>query len=211
MNAVTVPRLEVVILAAGFSSRLGRPKALARVRGVSLLRRTAALAVRLSPARITIVIPRQATSYRVEARGIAVRFAANPRRAEGLSSSVQRGIARARCSSALLLLPVDLPFLQYRELCRLVSHWRAARRCVIARQVGQDGGVPRGGVPLILPRWLYAQAQGVRGDVGLRDWVRALQPRQRVLLNLPSAALDIDTPGELQAARRRFAGAGAAV
>jgi molybdenum cofactor cytidylyltransferase len=209
MIAVPLPRLEVVILAAGFSSRLGRPKALARVRGVTLLRRTAALAARLSPAQTTVVIPRRATSYRVEARGLAVSFAANPHRAEGLSSSVQHGIARARFSSALLLLPVDLPGLKVRDLSRLISHWRTARRCVIARRIGH-GATARGGVPLILPRWLYGRARGVRGDIGLRELISGLHPDQCVLLNLPSAALDIDTPDELRAARRRPFRCGAA-
>jgi molybdenum cofactor cytidylyltransferase len=193
---------------------LGRPKALARVRGISLLRRTAALAARLSPALVVIVTPCRAISYRIEARGLPARFAANPRRAEGLSSSVQRGIAAARYSSALLILPVDLPSLKYRDLARLVLKWRTARRCVIARRIGEDaglprnrgisrdGGIPRGGVPLILPRWLYRQAHGVRGDIGLRDFIGGLQPGQRVLLNLPSAALDVDTPRDLQTVRR---------
>jgi molybdenum cofactor cytidylyltransferase len=210
MDAVPLPRLAVVILAAGFSSRLGRPKALARLRGISLLRRTAAVATRLSPTELIVVIPRQATTYRMDARGLALRFVHNPRRAEGLSSSVQRGIAAARYSSALLLLPVDLPTLQYRDLAQLVSHWRAARRCVIARRVGH-GSTARGGVPLILPRWLYAQARGVRADVGLRDFIGGLPSAQRVLLNLPSAALDIDTPDDLRAARRRATRSGAVV
>jgi molybdenum cofactor cytidylyltransferase len=197
MKAGTAPSLTVVILAAGFSSRLGRPKALARLRGTSLLRRTAAVAARLSPAHLIVVIPRQAASYRIDARGLALRFAANPRRAEGLSSSVQRGIAGARHSSALLLLPVDLPCLNYRDLSRLVSQWRAGRRRVIARRVGQVGAGPRGGVPLILPRWLYARARAVRGDIGLRDFISGLQPR------------DIDTMQDLRAARRRLRGSGA--
>jgi CTP:molybdopterin cytidylyltransferase MocA len=149
-----------------------------------------------------VVIPRRAASYLIETRGFAVRFAANPRRADGLSSSVQRGIAAARYASALLILPVDLPCLKYRDLSRLVSQWQSARRCVIARRVGQDGGLPRGGVPLILPRWLYAQARAVRGDIGLRDLVGGLPPAQRVLLNLPSAELDVDTPRDLRTARR---------
>jgi molybdenum cofactor cytidylyltransferase len=211
MIAVTLPTLEVVILAAGFSSRLGRPKALARLRGVSLLRRTVALAARIPAARIIVVLPRQATSYRIEARGLDVHFAANPRRAEGLSSSVQRGMARARYSSALLLLPVDLAFLRHRDLVRLVSRWRAARRCVIARRLGPGSEPPRGGVPLILPRWLYGRARAVRGDIGLRDLIGALQPAQRVLLDLPSAALDIDTADDLRAARRRAIRPGAAI
>jgi CTP:molybdopterin cytidylyltransferase MocA len=86
-----------------------------------------------------------------------------------------------------------------------------ARRCVIARRIGENDETPRGGVPLILPRWLYTRARGVRGDIGLRDFVRSLEPGQRVLLNLPSAALDVDTPNDLRAARRRATRSGAAV
>jgi molybdenum cofactor cytidylyltransferase len=206
-----VPKLKVVILAAGFSSRLGHSKALARVRGGSLLRRTAALAARISAAKIVVVLPCRAASYRIETQGLNVHLTANPQRAEGLSSSVQRGIARARYSSGVLFLPVDLPYLRHRDLARLVSRWRAARRSVIARKIGQDGETPRGGIPLILPRWLYARARSVRGDIGLRDLVGSLQPEQRVLLNLPSATLDIDTPRDLRAARRRARGSGLAV
>jgi molybdenum cofactor cytidylyltransferase len=204
MNAIALPGLQVVILAAGFSSRLGRPKALARVRGLSLLRRTLTLAALCAPAKIIVVLPRQAARYRIEARGLNVTFIANPRRAEGLSSSVRRGIAQARYSCAILLLPVDLAALQHRDMTRLISRWRAARRCVVARRVGQQGETPHGGAPLILPRWLYCRAGGVQGDIGLRDLLRKLPARQRVLLNLPSAALDVDTPQDLRDARRRM-------
>jgi molybdenum cofactor cytidylyltransferase len=150
MNAAILPDLQVVILAAGFSSRLGRPKALARVREFSLLRRTLTLAARCAAAKIIVVVPRHAARYRSEARGLKVTFIANSRRAEGLSGSVRRGIARARYSAALLLLPVDLAALQHRDVDRLISRWRGARRCVIARRVEQQGEAPRGGAPLAL-------------------------------------------------------------
>jgi molybdenum cofactor cytidylyltransferase len=209
MNAVTLPRLQIVILAAGFSSRLGRPKALVRVRGISLLRRTLTLAAQFAPARIIVVLPRRSASHRFEARRLKVVFAPNRRRADGLSSSVRLGIAQARYSPALLLLPVDLAMLQSRDVGRLISRWRSVRRCVIARRIEPQGRAssvetPRGGVPLILPRWLYARALAVTGDVGLREWVAALPSQQRVLLHLPSAALDVDTPQDLRAARRRL-------
>ena len=204
MKSSTLPRLYALILAAGFSSRLGRPKALARIRSFSLLRRTLTLVARFAPAKIVVVIPRHAARYRIEARGLEVDFAANPQRADGLSSSVRRGIVRCRYSPALLLLPVDLAALRHRDVARLISRWRAARRCVIARQIGPPGGTPRGGVPLILPRWLYPRALTVTGDIGSRDLVSGLPAPQRVLLNLPSAALDVDTPPDLHAARRRL-------
>jgi molybdenum cofactor cytidylyltransferase len=221
MNSVSLPRLQILILAAGFSSRLGRPKALARVRSVSLLRRTLILAARLAPAKIIVVLPRRAARYRIEARGLQVVFATNSRRAEGLSSSVRRGIAQARYSPALLLLPVDLAVVRQADLSRLISHWRAARRCVVARRIARrdgtsldevsrermsreavsDEGAAHGGVPLILPRRLYSRALAVTGDIGLRELVNGLPARERVLVDLPSAALDVDTPQDLSAAR----------
>jgi molybdenum cofactor cytidylyltransferase len=216
MNGHSPPGLQILILAAGFSSRLGRPKALARIRSVSLLRRTLILAVRLAPAKIIIVVPRGAARYRIEARRFNVLFAANPRRADGLSSSVRRGIAQARYSPALLLLPVDLAAVRHADLSRLISRWRAARRRVVARLIGPHRGVARdevlrearlhGGVPLILPRRLYSRALAVTGDIGLRDLINGLPAAERVLVDLPSAALDVDTPQDLRAARLRRSG-----
>jgi CTP:molybdopterin cytidylyltransferase MocA len=59
---------------------------------------------------------------------------------------------------------------------------------------------------LILPHWLFEQAHGVTGDQGLRNVVRRLAKSQLALLALPGAAVDIDTPGDLQRARRSFRG-----
>ena len=199
MNVASLARLQIIVLAAGFSSRLGRPKALARIHGVSLLRSSLELAATLNCARIIAVVAHHGARYRAEARGIDVTFVANSQRHQGLSSSVRRGIATARYSSALLLMPVDLANLNSREVARLVRRWRAAPRCVIARRIGRFGAVP-----LVLPRRLYPRALGIVGDVGLRELIAQLPDESRVLVDLPSAAVDIDTPRDLQAARRSW-------
>ncbi|HEV7612861.1 MAG TPA: NTP transferase domain-containing protein [Steroidobacteraceae bacterium] len=204
MNAATLTRLQVIVLGAGFSSRLGCPKALVRVRSLTLLRRTLLLAARVSPAQIIVVLPPRAARYRIEARGLKVAFSPNPHRAAGLSSSVRRGIARARYSAAVLLLPVDLVALQHRDMERLVSRWRSTRRSVIARRIGPQGGACLAGIPLILPRWLYARARAVSGDIGLRELVNGLPASQRTLVELPSAEMDVDTAQDLRAARDRL-------
>lgn len=199
MNDVYPRKLQIVVLAAGFSSRFGRPKPLARVRGVSLLRRTLCLALGLKAARIIVVVPRNAARYRVEARGIKVRWAVNAGRAQGLSSSVRRGIAEARYSPAVLLMPTDLIHLKSRELLRLVRRWQSAPRRLIARRLDFVGVTP-----LILPRWLYSRALTLTGDIGLRELVGELPEGSRVFVNVPSATWDVDTPKNLQDARRRF-------
>jgi molybdenum cofactor cytidylyltransferase len=202
--ATAAIRLQIAILAAGFSRRLGRPKALARIRGLCLLRRTLAAASGVAGAKVMVIVPPRYVRYRTEAGGFNAAFAINPRRGDGLSSSVRRSIVRARYSAALLLLPVDLVALQTRDLDALVSRWRGSPRRVVARRIAQHGARPQAGVPLILPRWLYARARDVTGDAGLRDLVARLPAEHRVLVDLPSASFDIDTPADLQAARRRF-------
>jgi CTP:molybdopterin cytidylyltransferase MocA len=57
---------------------------------------------------------------------------------------------------------------------------------------------------MLLPRRFYARASGIVGDVGLR-WLIAQLPADSIeLIDLPSAALDIDTPQDLDAARASF-------
>lgn len=198
MNAARPRQLQIVVLAAGFSSRLGQPKALARVHGVGLLRRTLSVASSLAD-RIIVVVPRSAARYRIEARGMKVTWAVNAQRAHGLSSSVRRGIAAAQYAAAVMLLPADLIHLKNRDLLRLVQRWRSAPRRLIARRINLSGAIPA-----ILPRWLYSRASSLAGDVGLRDLIRQLPADSRVLVELPSAGWDVDTPQDLKDARRRF-------
>lgn len=199
MKARSLCRLQIIILAAGFSSRLGQNKALVRIHGVSLLRRALTAAAAIKRSRITVIVPRKAAQYRREGRGMRLDWAVNTRRAQGLSSSVRRGIAAARHSAGILIMPADLANLKGRELKRLVHHWQAAPRRLAARRIDRSGGIP-----LILPRWLYARALNIDGDVGLRHLIGDLSAEQRVLVELPSAAADVDTPEDLNNARRRY-------
>jgi molybdenum cofactor cytidylyltransferase len=199
MNCLYSRKLQIVVLAAGFSSRLGRPKPLAPVHGVSLLRRTLKAASSFAADPIIVVVPRNAARYRIEARGAKVRWVVNAQRTQGLSSSVRRGIAVARYASAILFLPADLIHLTSRDLFRLVRRWHSAPRGLIARRIDLSGATP-----VILPRWLFARASTLAGHIGLRDLIGQLSSDQRVLVELPSARWDVDTPQDLRDARRRF-------
>jgi len=198
MNARARPTLRIVVLAAGFSARLGRPKALARVRGSSLIRRTVRLLAPLAAERNIVVVPPRAVRAREELRGMRVDLVANPHRAGGLSTSVRRELTAGRCSAALLMLPVDLVHLRRRDLERMIARWSGARRRVIARRVAKHGGTP-----VILPRWLWPRALRIAGDRGLKQLLSELSPVHVSLLPVPSAAWDVDTAQDLARARRR--------
>lgn len=203
-NSTTLPAVRIIVLAAGFSARLGRPKALARVHGVSLIVRTLRVLAPLTDAPIVVVTPPRAGRLRVEVRAHRTVLAENPHRRDGLSSSVRRGLSKGRYAAAVLLVPVDLPYLERRDIERLIARWRGARRRVVARRtdVPLEGG--SAGTPLIFPRRLYPRARGIGGDIGLKAVVSDLPREEVVFLTLASAEFDVDTVDDLTRARRRF-------
>ena len=168
------------------------------MRGVNLLTRCLhVLRPFAPPSRTFVVIPPRCNRYRVGSNGRAATFVVNAARATGLSSSVRCGLRRARHAAAVLLLPVDLVDLDGREVARLIARWRGSRRTLTARHLSGAA------TPLILPRHLCAAALGVTGDTGLRDWVRGLARDSIALVDMPSAAADVDTVADLERARRR--------
>jgi CTP:molybdopterin cytidylyltransferase MocA len=192
--------LQIVVLAAGLSTRFGRPKLLERIHGTSLIRRTLSVLSKLTPQRIIVVLPPRAARIRAELRGCRVTLIENPGRADGLSTSVVLGVRKTHYRSATLFLPADLAELDPRDISRLISRWRGARRHVVAR-----GLAGRASTPLILPKFLYPQAQRIVGDIGLRELLGKMPVEKRTLLDLPSAIRDIDTLEDLSAARRSWA------
>jgi molybdenum cofactor cytidylyltransferase len=187
----------MVVLAAGFSTRMARPKALACVRGRSLIVRTLQVLAPFAPAPIIVVVPPRAARLRAELRHCRTVLVENPLRGEGLSSSVRRGLQKARYEAAVLLVPMDLSYLERRDIARLIARWRGGRRRVAARRIGAEAATP-----LVLPRRLYQRACGIAGDVGLKLLMRDLPPRDITLVSLPSAAFDVDTAHDLGRARR---------
>jgi len=192
------PAPRIVLLAAGFSARMGKPKALARVRGRSLIARTLRVLAPSATAAIIVVVPARASRLCAELRGHGAMPVANPLAHQGLSSSVRRGLRQARYQAAVLLVPVDLPYLEPRDIARLIARWRGARRRVAARRIGTEAGAP-----LILPRRFYPIALGIAGDVGLKALIRHLPAEDVALVSLNSAAFDVDTPRDLERSRRR--------
>ena len=192
-----IAKLRIAVLAAGYSRRMGCSKALLRVAGTSLLRRTLETAADISSSPVLVIAPPALARYRFEARGLNVRFVINALRVEGLASSVRCAVWHARYSRALLLIPVDLAGLKHRDLLRLVSVWRARPRLLTARRIAGYGGTP-----LLLPQHLYARALTIRGDQGLKGLLENAGAQERRFISLPSAAFDVDTPTDLAQARR---------
>jgi CTP:molybdopterin cytidylyltransferase MocA len=182
-----------VLLAAGGSRRFGKPKQLARHRGRPLLMRAIEAARDALPcAPLIVVLGADAVRLMLVARRSQcdARVVRNPSWKYGMATSLQAGFAAVpRSARAALVLLVDQPRVGAATLRRLVVAWR--RRPALPAAARYAG---HAGVPAVLPRRQWRTLRSLRGDEGARALLR---DRRVTLVDMPEAALDIDTPADL--------------
>ncbi|MEO1367517.1 MAG: nucleotidyltransferase family protein, partial [Acidobacteriota bacterium] len=107
------PRIAAVLLAAGQSRRLGRPKQLVEWRGEPLVRRTASMLLATSARPVVAVLGHFRGDVARALRGLDVERIANPHFAKGQSTSVVAGVRAVdgRCDGAIFA-PCDQPRLR---------------------------------------------------------------------------------------------------
>lgn len=192
------PKLACVLLAAGGSRRLGQPKQLLRRQGRPLLLHAIDAARTAAPgAPLVVVLGARRTRLRLVLRRAApgALVVANPRWVEGLASSLQAALERVPPGTrAILVQLVDQPLVDADALRRLLNAWR--RRPGIPAAARYDN---RAGVPAVLPRRSWRAVRALRGDSGARALLR--DARALTLVDMPQAAVDLDTPEDVSAWR----------
>ncbi|HUF73064.1 MAG TPA: nucleotidyltransferase family protein [Gammaproteobacteria bacterium] len=199
-SAPADPRLAAVILAAGGSSRLGRPKQLLRYRGATLIERAVRLARRGAACDIVVVVGDQRQRLRSLLRRREQRRAddgrltivGNARWAAGLATSLNVGIgAVPTTAKAALILVVDQARLDAEDIERLVAAWQKRPSKPAAARY-----LERAGVPAVIPRRWFPALASLTGDVGARQVLRRLDDVS--LVDMPAAAFDVDLPADAE-------------
>lgn len=184
-------RVAAVVLAAGASRRLGRPKQLVEVGGESLLRRAAEAAVAAGCDPVLVVLGHEAERLGGETNDLPVRTVLAPGWEEGMAASLRTGIgALPDKVDAVLVMVCDQPAVTVGHLRRLL----AAR---------ETGGLPAAasayagvlGVPAVLDRTLFPELLALEGDTGARAVLRR-DPDRVTAVPLPGGEGDIDRPGD---------------
>ncbi|MGO4869715.1 MAG: NTP transferase domain-containing protein [Roseiarcus sp.] len=198
--------IAALVLAAGWSARFRAEggeevsKLVALLDGKPLVRHVAEAAL-ASRARPVIVVTGHAREA-VEAAlaGLPVTFAHNADFARGLASSLHAGVAALPADAAgVLVLLGDMPKVEAGTLDRLIEAF-AGRPLALAAAPVHSG---RRGNPVLLSRALFAALARLEGDEGARRLLGEADPERIVEVEVESdgVRLDIDTPGELAAAR----------
>jgi CTP:molybdopterin cytidylyltransferase MocA len=184
-----------VILAAGASTRFGSPKAAMRVGSRTMLQVVIDLATAAGLSPVIVVAP---SALDVPDSAEAVR---NDAPEQGMSRSLRMAIAAVPpVAEAAIVLLADQPTVDVEHL-RGLDGWRGVTPVVATRS---DGVL---GPPVLIEREGFGLVEGLEGDAGLRDLLRA-DPALVTAVD-HEAIPDVDTPDDLDRITEACPGCGA--
>ena len=183
----------VAILAAGGSSRLGRPKQLVPWRGRSLLQHAVDSACTVAP-RVLLTLGTDADAlWRTLRAPPSLERVDVPDHRDGMSASLRAAVARVEADPTvdqLLVMLVDQYAVDAAWLRGLLALADAyPRRMVASRYDGLRG------VPAVFPRSAFSELAALRGDQGARTLLR--DEPDPIDFTAPQAPGDVDTPAQM--------------
>lgn len=204
--------ITALVLAAGAGERLGGPKALAEIEGRSFLARVLAPCSESLVDAVVVVGGCRADEVRAACERDAARhaetpvtFVENERWTDGRTGSLQRGWLEVDPAHHVLVFPVDHPLVEVTTLDLLLGVFGyAASLPEVIAPVLQEGGRRRRGHPIVLGAALRDAVLAMGAGEPLHDLVHSRTVLE-VPVDDPGILLDVDTPEDLDAARRLLA------
>jgi molybdenum cofactor cytidylyltransferase len=184
-------RIAAVVLAAGASSRMGRPKALLEFDGTTCVARVVDTCRQAGVSQVVLVTSPAGAEVRAQCAGTIEAINQHPER--GMLSSLQTGLARLPAGAAgFLIYPVDYPIVPPDEIRRLLAAFAA-------RAPGQRIFIPsfehRRGHPVLVQAELAAEFLALDPTASARAVMAA---HAAEILHVEAAddrvLMDMDTP-----------------
>jgi molybdenum cofactor cytidylyltransferase len=179
-----------IVLAAGESRRLGELKQLVRLNGERLLERAVRMCREAGCAPIVVVLGASAGEIREKCEFGSAQLVVNERWVEGMGPSLAAGVSALEDDvEGCLVLTCDQPAVSAAHLRELMKRGELLASSYAGRR----------GVPAFFPASRFAELIQLQGDAGAREMLK-----EACALPLPDGDLDIDTPEDLERARRLF-------
>ena len=198
--------LSAIVLAAGRSSRFGEGahKLLAAFDGTPLVRLSVTAAVEAGVGPVVVVTGGEAIHVSRALVGLDVRLVHEPAFADGLATSLRRGIdAVAPTTEAVVIALGDQPLVTPGAYRRVVATWRTTGSPIVVSQYSDNHGPSH---PVLFAASLFDELRALDGDIGAREVIARDPHRVARAIMEWEAPGDVDTREDLirlTASRRR--------
>jgi molybdenum cofactor cytidylyltransferase len=187
-------KIGAVILAAGESSRFGRPKQLVQFRGKSLVRRVVDAAKDANCSVIVVVLGSKREQIERELKETDAIVAENQNWRRGIGSSIRVGLESAVNQApdieAIVLLTCDQPFVKTDTIERLIAMREKTKKAIVASSYSETLGVPA-----LFDRSCFQELLTLPDDSGAKSIILSNHERVAELL-FPEGKIDIDTAAD---------------
>ncbi|MCW5730185.1 MAG: molybdopterin-binding/glycosyltransferase family 2 protein [Alphaproteobacteria bacterium] len=197
--APRAPRIAAIVLAAGQSRRMGTNKLLEQLDGQPMIRRVVDAVLQSQARPVVVVTGNQADEVRTLLRGRPVALIHNQDFAQGLSSSLRRGLSAipSDCDGVMICLG-DMPRVSARHIDRLIAAFNPTegRAICVPTWNGKRGN------PVLFAAMFLPEMREVAGDTGARHLIgRHGELVCEVAMDDNGVLLDVDTPEALASLR----------
>lgn len=181
----------IVILAAGNSSRLGKPKQGLLYKGKTLLQQTVDKAIEAGLDPLIVVLGSTAETISQDLSPQLLNTVINTHWQQGMASSISAGVSKLISLNAsienIVLAVCDQPFLTAEILQALVNKRAETGKAIVACSYGNTIGTP-----VLFHRSYFDKLLQLKGEEGAKKILRSY-PNDVVSIPFPKGEIDIDT------------------
>lgn len=183
-----------IILAAGESKRLGRPKQLLEINSETLIERITRLSMNSKAISTTVVLGANAESISSKLSNSQISITINHNWKEGLGSSIVCGVNAVLKNNAnidaVLLLLCDQPHVDTQLLNSIIEEYNTTQSTIINCDYGNESGPP-----VLFDKTFFSQLLELSGQTGAKN---IINQNLDLVTSIPFAKgrIDIDTESE---------------
>lgn len=187
----------IVLLAAGGSTRLGRPKQTLSYGDATLLQHSLRVAEASAASKVVVVLGAQAQTILNQIQfGKKVEVVTNDDWENGIASSIHRGIEKARGDDekihGIIIMMCDQPYVNTALLTQIINIQQQTGKPIVA--CGYDNTF---GPPVFFHHTLFDDLLDLEGDVGARSIVQK-HATEAEIIPFPEGSHDIDTESDYE-------------
>jgi molybdenum cofactor cytidylyltransferase len=199
MSNYQLPKVGIIILAAGASTRMGSPKQLLSYQGESLVNRTVKNAIASVCHPVILVLGANAEIILSQLDHVQkpnIKVVENPDWQLGMSSSIRCGIMVILDNyphiEAVVITVCDQPFLNTEIINNLVELSHYKNKPIIACEYADTLGSP-----VLFSSKYFSELINLTQDMGARKLIK-IYKNDVFSISFPLGAIDIDTPQDYQ-------------
>jgi len=194
----------ILIIAAGQSNRLGRPKQLLKYNGSPFIKRVTELAIATESSPVLLVLGAYADQIQSELTMNGIHVLINAHWQEGMASSIREGLKELERLNenidGVVVLVCDQPYLTTKHINELIQ--LQAQKNLPAAACSYDGVL---GTPALFHRSLFGQLLNLQGDSGAKKILSSLNTEIGIV-EFDEGIFDVDTESDYEKLLQKIGG-----